>query len=87
MVALLALLAAPPYSPDVAARLIGGALSDGVAYARVAELSDDIGPRLSGSPGAEAAVKWAVQRFRDDGLEVRTEAILSALTKVAALWR
>src|SRR5438445_3209155 len=75
VVALLALLAAPPYSPDVAARLIGGALSDGVAYARVAELSDDIGPRLSGSPGAEAAVKWAVQRFRDDGLEVRTEPV------------
>ena len=75
MVALIALLAAPPYSPDVVARLIGAALSDGVAYARVAELSDGIGPRLSGSAGAEAAVKWAVQRLRDDGAEVRTETV------------
>jgi carboxypeptidase Q len=75
VVALIALLAAPPYSPEVAARLIGSALSDGVAYARVADLSDSIGPRLSGSPGAEAAVKWALQRFREDGVEVRTEPV------------
>jgi carboxypeptidase Q len=75
VVALIALLAAPPYSPEIATRLIGAALSDGVAYARVADLSDSIGPRLSGSPGADAAVKWAVQRLRDDGLEVRTETV------------
>lgn len=75
MVALIALLAAPPYSPDVAARLIGGALSDGGAYTRVAELADGIGPRLSGSAGADAAVKWAVDRLRADGAEVRTEPV------------
>ena len=75
MLALIPLLAAPLYSPEVAARLVGGALTDGVAYARVAELSDDIGPRLSGSPAAEAAVKWALQRFREDGLEVRAEPV------------
>ena len=76
MFAIIALLAAPPpYSPDVAARLVGSALTDGVTYARVAELSDGIGPRLSGSPGAEAAVKWALQRFREDGLDVRAEPV------------
>ena len=75
MLALISLLAAPPYSPEIAARLVGSALTDGVAYARAAELTDGIGPRLSGSAGAEAAVKWAVQRFRDDGLEVRTEPV------------
>ena len=75
MLAFIALLAAPPYSPDVAARLVGGALTDGVTYARVAELSDGIGPRLSGSPAAEAAVKWALQRFRDDGLDVHAEPV------------
>jgi hypothetical protein len=74
--AIIALLAAPPpYSPDVAARLVGSALTDGVTYARVAELSDGIGPRLSGSPGAEAAVKWALQRFREDGLDVHAEPV------------
>ncbi|HYV65286.1 MAG TPA: peptidase M28 family protein, partial [Myxococcales bacterium] len=76
MLALIALLAAPPpYSPEIAARLVGGALTDGIAYARVAELTDGIGPRLSGSPGAEAAVKWALQRFREDGLSVRAEPV------------
>ena len=75
MLALISLLAAPPYSPEIAARLVGSALTDGVAYARAAELTDGIGPRLSGSAGAEAAVKWALQRFRDDGLEVRTEPV------------
>jgi hypothetical protein len=75
VLALIPLLAAPLYSPDVAARLVGSALTDGVTYARVAELSDAIGPRLSGSAGADAAVKWALQRFREDGLEVRAERV------------
>jgi hypothetical protein len=72
---LLALLAAPPYSPEVAARIIGGALSDGVAYSRLADLTDGIGPRLSGSPGAEAAVQWALKRFQEDGTSARTEPV------------
>jgi hypothetical protein len=62
--------------PEVAQRLVGGALSDGVAYARLAELSDTIGPRLSGSPGAEAAVKWALQRLKDDGLAAHLEKVM-----------
>jgi hypothetical protein len=32
-------------------------------------LTDRIGPRLSGSPGAEAAVQWTAARMRADGLE------------------
>lgn len=76
MLALLALLAAPPpYSPEIAARLVGGALTDGVAYVRAAQLTDGIGARLSGSAGAEAAVQWALQRFREDGLSVRAEPV------------
>jgi hypothetical protein len=63
------------FPPDVAQRLIGGALSDGAAYARLAELSDTIGPRLSGSPGAEAAVKWALQKFQQDGLSAHLELV------------
>jgi hypothetical protein len=63
------------FPPEVAQRLVGGALSSGVAYARLAELSDTIGPRLSGSPGAEAAVKWALKKFQQDGLEARLEPV------------
>ena len=75
MLALIALLAAPPYSPEVATRLIGGALDDGVAYARLAELTDTIGARLSGSPAAAAAVQWALRRFQEDGAAVRAEPV------------
>ena len=72
---LLALVLLAPFPPDVAQRLIGGALGDGVAYARLAELADGIGPRLSGSPGAEAAVQWALRSFQKDGLAARLEPV------------
>ena len=71
----LLLLSAPAVPPDVARRLVGGALTDGAAYARLQELTDGIGPRLSGSPGAEAAVQWALKRFREDGLSARLEPV------------
>ncbi len=70
---LLLLSAAIP--PEVARQLVGGALSDGVAYARLRDLTDTIGPRLSGSPGAEAAVQWAVKVLKQDGLSVRLEPV------------
>ena len=68
-----------PKSPDkdtVAAQLIGGALADGVAYRRLAELTDTIGPRLSGSPGAAAAVEWAQRKFQEDGIAVHLEPVM-----------
>src|SRR5260221_5770425 len=77
LLALLAVfLVAAPVSPDVSHTLVGGALSDGVAYSRLEELTDTIGPRLTGSPGAEAAVKWALQKFQQDGLEARLERVM-----------
>lgn len=62
-------------SREVAARLIGGALSDGVAMQRLEELTDTIGPRLSGSAGYDAAVRWAVEKLKQDGLNVRLEKV------------
>ena len=75
MLLALLLAASPSVSPDVARALVGGALTDGVAYARLQELTDSIGPRLSGSPGAEAAVQWAVKRLGEDGLAARLEPV------------
>ncbi|WNG32328.1 M20/M25/M40 family metallo-hydrolase [Archangium violaceum] len=83
---LLSLLTAPPKapaaatkdvgpSPQVAERLIGAALTEGHAYARLAELTDGIGPRLSGSEGAEAAVQWAKRSFEADGVKVWLEPV------------
>jgi len=70
------LFAAAPVAPDVAQKLVGGALSDGVAYSRLEELTDTIGPRLSGSAGADAAVKWALAKFKQDGLSARLEKVM-----------
>jgi carboxypeptidase Q len=71
--------AAPPWlAPyhDSAARLIGEALSSDAAWQRLAYVSDTFGNRLSGSPNLEAAIKWAVEEMKRDGLEnVHTEAV------------
>ena len=61
----------------VAALLIGEEMVSGGAYRKLAWLSDHIGPRLSGSPGAERAVAWALEEFRRDGLaKVRAEKVM-----------
>ncbi|QRN97299.1 M20/M25/M40 family metallo-hydrolase [Archangium violaceum] len=65
----------PGPSPQVAAQLIGAALSEGRAYARLAELTDGIGPRLSGSEGEKAAVQWAKRSFEADGVKVWLEPV------------
>jgi hypothetical protein len=72
-IALLLMAALVP--PEVARALVGGALTDGVAYSRLEELTDTVGPRLSGSPGAEAAVRWALKKFQQDGLAARLEPV------------
>ncbi len=60
---------------DAAARIVGAETVDGKAYDILSHLTDRIGPRLTGSPGAEAAVAWTVARLKADGLEARTEAV------------
>ncbi|MET0404643.1 MAG: M20/M25/M40 family metallo-hydrolase [Cystobacter sp.] len=62
-------------SLQVAEQLIGAALTDGHAYARLAELADGIGPRLSGSEGAEAAVRWGKRSFEADGVRAWLEPV------------
>ena len=70
--------AAPWLAPyrEPAARLIGEALSSDAAWQRLAYVGDTFGNRLSGSPNLEAAIKWAVEEMKRDGLEnVHTEAV------------
>ncbi|HZI08781.1 MAG TPA: M20/M25/M40 family metallo-hydrolase, partial [Myxococcus sp.] len=67
--------AASAYSQEVAERLIGPALTEGHAYARLAELTDGIGPRLSGTENAAAAVQWALRGFQADGVRAWTEPV------------
>src|SRR6478672_1746538 len=72
--------AAPPWlAPyrDPTAGLIGEALSSDAAWQRLAYISDTFGNRLSGSPNLEAAIKWAVEEMKRDGLEnVRAEPVM-----------
>jgi carboxypeptidase Q len=64
-----------PYR-DAANRLMGEAMSSDFAWQRLAVLGDTYGNRLSGSPNLEAAIKWAVEEMRKDGLEnVRAEPV------------
>jgi carboxypeptidase Q len=62
---------------DVADRIIDSALADSAAYARLTELVDRFGPRLSGSDNLERALDWILEEMRRDGLEgVREEPVL-----------
>ena len=72
--------AAPPsLSPQLTAelrQLQEAALHSDYAYEQVAYLADNIGPRLSGSPQAEAAVQYVAQQLRQLGLEVQLEKVM-----------
>ncbi len=59
---------------DVANRLIDAATANHDAYARLGELVDGFGNRLSGSAALEDAIDWILAEMRADGLQnVRAE--------------
>ena len=62
--------AAPAVDPAVLARIRDAALSSDWAYQRLSDLTDKIGPRLSGSPQAEAAVTQVAAALQAAGLTV-----------------
>ena len=70
---------APPsvadVDPAVLARIRDAAMSSDWAYRRLAELTDRIGPRLSGSPQAEAAVAQVAADLREAGLQVSLQPV------------
>jgi carboxypeptidase Q len=67
--------ASPPAQLPLAERLVGPALTEGHAWQRLAELTDGIGPRLSGTEGGEAAVQWALRSFKADGVKAWLEPV------------
>ena len=52
------------------------ALDSDYAWRELAHLTENIGPRLSGSPQAQAAVDYVADEMRKLGLEVRTEKVM-----------
>ena len=65
----------PTHPAAVAERILGAALAQGGAARFAEQLSDGIGPRLAGSPGDAAAVRWALHELRRLGLEARAEKV------------
>ena len=64
------------WTPDqlaTLARLREAAMSDDYAYTRLRHLTDNIGPRLSGSPQAQHAVEYVAAEMRALGAEVTLE--------------
>ena len=64
------------YSPQLASeikKVQQAALESDYAYRQLAHLSNNIGPRLSGSPQAQAAVEYVAAELRKLGLEVQLE--------------
>ena len=54
-------------------RIRDAAMLDPNAYNMLAHLTDNIGPRLSGLPQAEAAVEWVAAKMREMGTSVTLE--------------
>jgi carboxypeptidase Q len=57
-------------------KLVDHILIHSRAYNHLSYLTDNIGHRLSGSRGAEKAVRWTTQQFRDWGISVRNEPVM-----------
>ncbi len=57
-----------------AGAIIAQAMNQSEVMANLRELSDVIGPRLSGSPAARRANDWTAQRFREYGLSATLES-------------
>jgi carboxypeptidase Q len=69
---------AVPLPPALSAELIRlreAALDDNYAYRQVAHLTQNIGPRPSGSPQAQKAAEYVADELRRLGLEVRLEPV------------
>jgi carboxypeptidase Q len=65
----------PPQLLDELAAIKAAALADDYAYRQVAHLTENIGPRPSGSPQAKAAVDYVAGELRQLGLDVQLEEV------------
>ncbi len=65
----------PPQLLDELGAIKAAALADDFAYHQVAHLTENIGPRPSGSPQAKAAVDYVAAELRQLGLDVQLEEV------------
>ncbi|MGZ7078469.1 MAG: M28 family peptidase [Thermoanaerobaculia bacterium] len=77
LIILTMLVAVPVAAQDTTPeRILRRAVETSRAYETLAHLSDDIGPRLSGSRNAALAVDWTTKRFREWGIDVTNEPVM-----------
>src|SRR5262245_32673716 len=76
LTAVLLLFAAPGFAQTIPEQIVQRELKTSQAYDTLSYLTDNIGPRLSGSRGAAAAVTWATERFRAWGIAVVNERVM-----------
>ena len=65
----------PPQLLEELSAIKTAALADDYAYRQVAHLTENIGPRPSGSPQAKAAVEYVADQLRQLGLDVHLEPV------------
>jgi hypothetical protein len=65
----------PPQLVSALKRIQQGALESDYAYRQVAHLSNNIGPRLSGSPQGLHAVEYVAAEMKRLGLDVQLEKV------------
>lgn len=68
----------PAFPPQLKNELIllrDAALSDDYTFEQTEHLTDNIGPRATGSPQAQAAVEYVAEELRKLGLEVQLEEV------------
>lgn len=65
----------PPQLLEEIAAIKSAALADDYAYRQLAHLTENIGPRPSGSPQAKAAVEYVAAELRQLGLDVHLEEV------------
>jgi hypothetical protein len=63
-------------SAQTANRIIDHTLANSRAYDHLSYLTDNIGHRLSGSKGADLAVKWTTQQLKSWGIDTRNETVM-----------
>ncbi len=61
---------------STADRILAAARGDRDAFAKLRQLTDHIGNRISGSPQLDTAIAWAVQTMTADGHVVHTEPVM-----------
>lgn len=73
----LAINTAAATTAENSGKIVDHILTKSQAYATAAHLTDEIGPRMSGSKQADLAVQWTTGQFRSWGIDVRNEKVMA----------